>query len=194
MCVAVVFVVMPAVWKASKRSTSSTASGSGEKAWVIESAKWRTTLNMSPNFKPWSSLSSFSGDGVSQTDRVLDILDCVAECKLKTMSLPRTALNVKEHLKDVYCDYSQSHGRHCFTGSKGINHTFTTMTEMYSYCRDSIVLPIEMLLLHGFPKDIQIPDSMTPGQLKTMVGNGMCLPCLATIVHCLDLVKPLGRQ
>jgi site-specific DNA-cytosine methylase len=159
-----------------------------DRQWHQESATWRDAMDVSPSFRPWTSRATFRGDGISATPRVLDFLDCVVSSKLK--SAPATRHDgVQQLMMDTYCDYTQSHGRKNYTNRQGCNHAFTTATEMYSFGHDRVVMPTEMLSMHGYPADMAIPDNITPSELKAMAGNGIALPCLGTIMWSLYLVQ-----
>ena len=141
---------------------------------------------MSKNFKPWTTRENFVGEGVPKTARVLDILD-VAACE--HLSQNTDARAPRTRFASSFCDYSQSHGRRNWTKPNGSNHTFTRSTELYSYGEDRLVLPYEMLLMHGYPPDIVLPQELTQRKLKEMVGNGMSLPCLGTVLWALHIMR-----
>jgi hypothetical protein len=158
------------------------------RSWKIESAQWRTQLNVSPSYKPWTSLDTFKGAGVPRTGRVLDFLDMVCADKIKNLRSP-TPQNIKVALTGVYADYSQSHGRRNFTSNANMSRCLCTSSSLYSYDRDTMILPLEMLMWHGHPKDVKIPPKMTQGQLKIMAGSGMALQSLSTVIWGIHLLK-----
>ena len=64
----------------------------------------------------------------------------------------------------------------------------TTSSVIYSHGLDRIVLPIEMLLWQGHQLDVVVPGTMSQRSLRSLAGEGMTLPCLASIVHVLQLM------
>jgi hypothetical protein len=168
-----------------------------DRKWRTESASWRDSLNMSPSFSPWTSRPGVVLEGVGATARVADLFNCItaskmqAVRKLQTQQRDRQMLDVKQIMQNMYTDYTQSHGRRNFTTRAGYNHCFTTTTELYGFDIDRVVMPIEMLMMHGWKMETVIPSSLLPMDLKTMVGNGIALPCLGAVVWGLFLVKQL---
>eukprot|EP00439_Symbiodinium_sp_Y106_P034527 s6144_g4.t1 len=149
--------------------------------WKEESSRIRATLGVSQKFRPWTSWECFVGEGVAKTPRVLDLI-VVAACVFLAEK------NAKS-LKDHFVDYSQSHGRRKWTNRSGVNPTLTTRSELYSFGEDRVVLPFELLRMHGFPADIVLPSDISPRQMRSIVGNGMSLPCLGTILWSLHVMK-----
>ena len=102
----------------------------------------------------------------------------------KALSRPGAA----KGLKDIYVDVSQSLDRNCFSSAEGIVPCFTSSTELYSYGQDRIILPEEMLAMHGFGA-VTVPDSVDIRDLKRMAGTGMSLPCLGTILLAFQMMN-----
>ena len=86
-------------------------------------------------------------------------------------------------------DVSQSVKRHKHSTPAGIVHTLTTSTRLYSFSLDRVLSGREMLSLHCQPKDLVIPDDIRDSALCDLAGEGMALPCLASVVWCLYLTK-----
>ena len=165
-----------------RRVASSAAELREPSAWPVwkqESAQVRAQLGVSRHFKPWTSRGEFAGEGIPHSARVLDFLDVAASARLSDGLT----------LQDFYCDYSQSHGRRKWTNSRGCNPTFTTATELYAFGADRVVLPWEMLLMHGFPSNTRVPQSLRQTTLKSMVGNGMSCACVGTLLWGLHVMR-----
>jgi hypothetical protein len=145
-------------------------------------------LDASPSYAPWTSQKFFKGEGMAITPRCLDILDLVTIQKCVGLK-DKSPGSVRRAMDAVYCDTSQSHARHCFTNASGINHTATTSTDIYSFGRDSVLTPFEVMLLHGHPSNMEVPSSLSVNDLRSLAGEGMALPSLASVLWSLYLVK-----
>jgi hypothetical protein len=136
-------------------------------------------------------MADFKAAGVSATVRNLDLMDvCCAEtaakCGKSLVSMSRQAM--KQMMHDVFIDLSQSGKRRVFTKAD-VTPALTTASCIYSFGRDSIVLPLELLLWHGHNVNVSIPADMSPSSLKELAGEGMALPCLAAVLWSLYLTK-----
>ena len=136
--------------------------------------------------------------GISPTSRVLNILDCVviekmggAENAEILLSRPKASQSILAAVEDIYVDVSQNPCRRSFTGSEGISKCIHTASCLYSYKRDGIILPFELMLLQGHALDLKIPDSMRQKQLHDLASMGISLPCLGMIIVSLMLTTGL---
>lgn len=171
----------------SEASRGASAGRIGEE-WKSKSASFREDLGIPNDAKPWTSRPQFVGQGISKTERSLDVIDCVAAKAI--LSKVNVGKSVKDIVENLFVDYTQSVERDCHTSiTSGKNPCFTTKTELYSFSRDSIVLAVEMLHMHGYPKGTVIPRNVTPSRLKFMIGNGMSLPCVAVMIWSLHVTK-----
>lgn len=156
--------------------------------WKKDSAEFRNKLNISPSFSPWTGRAAFIGLGIKHNIRNLDMIDIIA-CK-KTVGQKRTDANMKSALQNVFVDLSQGLKRWPCTSDDGTTHCLTTSSELYSYARDSAVLPLELLFLHGHdPKKIRMPTGMKHSDIQALAGEGIALPCLAVMLWSLYLLK-----
>ena len=135
-------------------------------------------LEISLTAAVWTSRDEFVAEGLRLSARHQDLIDTLA-VKLLLAKRGQHALDV---LKDTYLDISQGHDRMKHSRADGVACTFTTSTLLYPYSEDRVVLPFEMMLMHGFPRSAIAPRSIGQRALKDMVGNGMSLPCLATMI------------
>jgi hypothetical protein len=157
-------------------------------SWRAESAAWRDKLGVSPKHSLWTQQPGFKGQGLSKTERNLDILDCVTAqfCK----DLPKKTLGpVLAAMENVIVDVSQSHGRKTFTNKDSCNQALTTSTELYSFAKDRVVIPQECMYLHGHSLATVFPHSMTQTDIKVLAGEGMALASVGTILWALYVTK-----
>ena len=128
-----------------------------------------------------------------KSDRVKAILNTVAAVKLQEQGVNLSNLppfSVKKNLlKNVFCDVSQNPKHKSYTNSRGITGCLATSTVLYSYGHDRIVLPVELAMFQGHRRGFEYPPTITSNQIRDLAGEGMCLPCLATIVWCMYLTK-----
>ena len=163
--------------------------------WQLQSRAARADTGVSLGFNLWTGRDGFVGEGVGRTARVLDLIDVAACARLKDLEQcgkgckSKAPVNHRDAFNDFLLDYSQSHSRKPWTRRNGVNPTFTTSTELYSFGADRIVLPREMMLMHGFPPNAKIPKNMRQCTLKNMVGNGMSVPCVATVLWSWHVMK-----
>ena len=159
--------------------------------WRVDSRKWRGQLQITPTFSPWTSRTEFRGQGLPQCERVLDLLDLVVAQKISDLQLSgRMSFKaLQEKLADVYVDVSQGHVRRPFTPQKGPSHCLTTSSAVYSFARDAMVLPLEMLMWHGHKSSVTLPPNMSQKSLAKLAGEGMALPSLGTVIWALFLLK-----
>lgn len=167
-----------------------------------DSAKWKEQIEtwkeelgaVGPlaSLRPWTGTSQRKFTGISTTDRVLNILDCVAIEKLGGAKLAAEALKspsaqqiLMAAVEDVFVDVSQNPCRRAFTSSEGLSKCLHTATSLYSFQRDGVILPFELMQFQGHGLDIEIPTSMRQKELKDLAGQGICLPCLGLVVTAL---------
>ena len=132
------------------------------------------------------------GTGMNLTPRIACLLDCVAaELLGKDFRGRDTPFSEKQQLlRHAYADVSQNPKYRSFT-KNSLTGCLTTSTLLYSYRRDGLVLPIELMTIQGHRRDLSIPESMTGNNLKDLAGEGMFLGCLATVLWSLYLTKGL---
>lgn len=134
--------------------------------------------------------------GLSLTPRIREILDLVAAERLKSFcGLKQAASSTweqrRELLRGVYCDVSQNPKFASYTNAQGITGCLATSSNLYSYGRDRVVLPIEYILIQGHRRGMQFPHDMRSSEIKCLAGEGMFLPSLASVIWAMYLVKGL---
>lgn len=159
--------------------------------WVQQIAAWRRELGAVgslSDLKPWSRFNPRLL-GIPQTRRVMETLDCIAidmlggaKAAQHILSKPNAEILVRTALDDCYADVSQNPIRRAYSGSDGILSCLHTGTCLYSFRRDSVIVPFELMLLQGHGLDIRIPSMMRQKQLHDLAGMGMFLPCVACII------------
>ncbi|CAE7034324.1 unnamed protein product [Symbiodinium sp. CCMP2592] len=91
-------------------------------------------------------------------------------------------------LRDQYLDLSQSVSRNAHTNKFGISHCLSTSSLIYSFARDSVLTGRELMLIQGQPKTLSLPD-LSESVIGQLAGEGMALPCLASVIWCIYLTK-----
>lgn len=152
------------------------------KQWHKDSLVVRNKAKVSPTFAPWSSRPGLRYKGVRLTERVKDLMDCTLIDLMVNQNATMSEVLKKDNLEGLFLDYSQSHHRRCFTAG-GMNKCLTTSSTIYSFGRDRMVLPMETLHFHGYPKTVRLPVHCTQNDLKQFAGEAMTLPCLATVLY-----------
>lgn len=124
------------------------------------------------------------------TPRVRDLLDCVVSQGLKRKRASQKAagnmrglsqpIDVVSLMDGAFVDISQSHERPSFCFGSSNLPTLTSSSNLYSFTLDSVVMPSETCLWHGYPRTLQFPDSAC--QTRRLVGNSMCAPCLGQAI------------
>ena len=161
--------------------------------WVAQCADWRTQLGLPSGLKVWSPW--MQAQGLNVTDRISELLDLVAASKLKELGVnllkPLDFETKKEKLKDVFCDVSQNPKYRSFTNSDGVTGCLATSTILYSFGRDRLVTPFELALFQGHRRGVKYPSGMRGNEIKSLAGEGMFLPSLATVIWSMYLLKGL---
>ena len=133
------------------------------------------------------------GLGLPATDRVHALVDTFAFDCLKTACnfefLRMTFSEKKALLKNCYIDISQNPRYQNPTSPTAA--CLCTGTVFYSFGLDRVLLPEEHLLLQGHSRGFRLPDSMRQASIRSLAGEGICLPCLGTVVWAMYLVKGL---
>lgn len=137
-------------------------------------------MKVSPSYSPWTSRPEFLAKGLNVTPRVKDLIDIIVIQEMKAKDLP--ASEIGESLTEMFLDVSQSLSRNAHT-QKGTNKCLTTATQNYSFKQDRVVLGLESLVFQGYPRgELKVPNHFSNQHLKELAGEGMCLPCLATVM------------
>lgn len=138
------------------------------------------------DLRPWSrGRHAPKCTGLSTTPRIAELLDLAVISQLgvpAARSMQRAASKIHPDLKEVFCDVSQNPARKPWTNSDGITKCLTTSTTLFSFFRDGLVTPLELMIFQGHRAGIHVPNSMSPNALKELAGQGICLPCLGCIL------------
>ena len=151
--------------------------------WAAEALAWRKQLGAPKDFCPWSSLP-VEYRGLNATARVREILDLVVlaklgvgQCRSLLMQPPHHAANeLSRHLRDVYVDISQNPARRPYTTDR-TSHCLTTASRIYSFGRQGLVLPLELLYWQGHSRGVRLPSDMSQVRLRDMAGEGSVCLC-----------------
>ena len=171
---------------------ASSQDGKSDK-WRSQIAEERRLRNLPSSVKVWSPF--MQATGLRVTERISEILDVFAASKLSDLGanlFESTSFSEKKKLLEhQYCDVSQNPKYKSCTNQIGITGCLATSTVLYSFGRDRLILPFELALLQGHRRGIKFPDSMSSSQIRDLMGEGMHLACLGTVVWCLCLTKGL---
>ena len=150
-------------------------------AWKSQSVELRNRMEVDLRYKPWTTTGK-KFTGLSKTSRALECIDLAAishGCTSPAVS-KRTTCNM-DKLTDVFVDVSQNPCRMAWTSAKMLNKCLTTSSLIYSFGRDSVVLPLELMIWQGHRADIST-KGMPQNSLKQLAGQGINLPCLAVVI------------
>lgn len=158
--------------------------------WLVQATALRSKLNVPKDFKPWTSHSHFKGVGLSQTKRNLEMVDLgfIQACHSAKRSYSVAAAKREGLFDGLVVDVSQNPCRSPWTTQSGHAHTLTTSTLLYSYKMDRMLQPIEYLLLQGYQGTVNL-EGLKADSIRKMAGEGVALPCLATILSCIHATK-----
>ena len=151
---------------------------------------------------------SFELKGLSPAPRIVEVLNLAVYDRLlrqkpektegpkllkslQKLDVSKRALRLKALMQDMYVDVSQNPARRAWTNHAGVSKCLTTTTCMYSFGRDRVCLPVELLFLQGHTREVILPGKMSQNAIKNLAGEGMCLPCLGSLLYCLRLTKLL---
>ena len=180
----------PVVFASSSREVSRNRARA---QWEIQIDEWKIRLGATDgrlaSLEPWTSMPGLRLAGVSATLRVKEILNCLcmevlggAKATLKLMQKDDFYSVVKAKMSGYICDLSQNPCRHAYTNAEGINKCMTTSSILYSFDRDRVILPLEMMLIQGHKDSLRIPPSTSPSELHDLAAMGISLPNLACIL------------
>ena len=149
-------------------------------------------MNAPHDLRPWSCLP-VSFTGFEPTARVLEILDLVAISKIGVDACRRilqqpphlAAMQISRRLGDCYVDLSQNPARRAYSSAGDVAKCLTTSSRIYSFRRQGLVLPLELLYWQGHSRSVRLPGDMPQSSIRDLAGEGICLPVLGSIVMCL---------
>ena len=93
---------------------------------------------------------------------------------------------VQKACAGLLTDYSQNPLKKPWTNrSTQISRCLTSSSQLYCHGKDRALLPIEMLFFQGYDVNVHVPAGCKPSTLADAAGQGICLPCLGTVVYAL---------
>eukprot|EP00439_Symbiodinium_sp_Y106_P004704 s9218_g1.t1 len=141
------------------------------------------------DLRPWTSLPDRQYMALQCTPRIMAIIDCVtmqvlggAEASQRILQREDRIEVVERVMADVLVDVSQNPIRRAYSKRAGLARCMHTASQLFSFRRGGLVLPVEKMFLLGRARDLRIPSSMTVRDLSNLAGMGICLPCLGLIV------------
>ena len=153
-------------------------------AWAQQALKIRSAIGAPRNLKPWT-FADRRFTGISATNRAKACTDLAVLQYLGVETAARSMNNLEDQtnlLSDLFVDLSQNPCRKAFTNQQGFTKCLTTASALYSFQKDRAVLPLELLLFQGHTKELKIPATMSPDAVRSLAGEGIALPCLATLL------------
>ena len=146
-------------------------------------------VNGLQNLRPWTTLPGLRLVGISPTERVRCILDVVTMEVLggavqtqQLMKDDRFYQIMRSKMADIVVDLSQNPCRRSYTNRAGISKCMHTPSILYSFARDAVLLPMELMMIQGHRRDLQVPREIKPTVLHDLATMGICLPNLATLI------------
>ena len=127
------------------------------------------------------------------TDRVKDLIDLTVAQRLKVagkLHQPISGQEMKDLMKGVWLDVSQSHSRRVTTSVAKLQRTVTTSSIIYDFERDSVLLSTEHFKIQGHTVECyKFPEGMSARKIKSLAGEGMALPSVGSVIWALFLAK-----
>ena len=167
--------------------TSWNLAGCSTGKWQADSAAWRASLGVLPAFNPYTKTLDLdkAGLGLLPSKRVLDLLDCNVMQAAKRAK--KTVRATQPLLQETLLDVSQSHARGGMPSVGNPNRCLTTSSRLWSFAQSRVLSGTEHLLLQGHTMPLQVPHGVSQTDLRRWSGEGIALPCLATVLWALKL-------
>ena len=143
--------------------------------WRQQAVEVRASLNLPPASKPWTSMPGLAVSSIPASERHMSDVDQAAKMKWLCRAL--------------ITDVSQNPARRPQTNQQGRSRCLTTSSRLYSHGQARMVTAFEFFRFQGHDLRVQIPDSISQKQAADLAGEGIALPCLATIVFCLQATE-----
>ena len=154
--------------------------------WACQLAEARQAAGIPEGVQPWTPHTQ-----VPATDRAKGLMDLVAAEHLGRANWNIPFEEKQKRLQNIYLDISQNPKFKSCTNAQGITGCLSTSTALYSYGQDRMLLPVELLYIQGHSRTLEVPDLLTGSQIRDLAGEGICLPCLGTLVWAAYLIKGL---
>lgn len=127
--------------------------------------------------------------GMKMTPRISELLDLATICCVEdSASIQGDTDSIRSGMKNVFVDVSQNPIRLPWTnpGSQ-VTKCLTTGSQLYSFELDRAVVPLEMFFFQGHGSATRISEKTSQSQLRALAGEGICIPCIATLIHALEI-------
>ncbi|CAE7293874.1 unnamed protein product, partial [Symbiodinium sp. CCMP2456] len=155
--------------------------------WRLQEQEIRETLPLQrQSARPWSEGARLQG--IAITDRIKALVD-VAFLKTEDMLKQRKEPHARQDVaRSLFADLSQNIVRMPW----GRYRTLTTSTQLYSFERDRLLVPEELLVILGFPRTYaeSARHHMKNRDITDLVGMAMAVPSV-TVVCCSALMAAL---
>lgn len=155
------------------------------KCWRADSVAVREKLSLKGCANHADSLWSGSAslEGLVGSLRQRDVIDVCYLTICHKLGLNPVLLDTKAAVRrlELYCDVSQNVNRSPW--SRGYVRCATTSSRNYSFEKDRLLVPEEMLMAYGWPRKIAEARTQVPTTvMDDLVGETMALQPLATVM------------
>ena len=163
--------------------------------WVTQVAERRAAMGIPMDLFLWT--PHMQAVGLCKTDRVLAIIELVALEYLAVdpgLAVARTMTftELARKLEDKFVDVSQNPKYASKANAAGILGCLATSSVVYSYHKDRIILPFELLLCQGHRRGLRVPSGISSSTvLRDAAGEAMNLASLASVVWSMYMLKGL---
>ena len=154
--------------------------------WSKDSLKARKALNLTCDDQPWTQKARILLKGLSKSDRARDNVNLVWA---KACTLADRPFSDQRIASNLYSDVSQAFPRGAWGAPSSISQSDNTT--VYSFKRDRIIHPKEMVLSLGYRRTPNF-DGISNSRIRELSGQAICLPALATLLYPTILVMDFG--
>ena len=160
--------------------------------WKSRSAVARSALGISASYKPWTSRKGLELNGLTDTERVPDVLDIA----FQQARVDHALLSEPDLLRNLWCDVSQN----CDRGRRYSFDVpcFTTNSLSYSFSKDCTLTGSGQFRALGwgsFPPPAPL-DLFSNHEIRDLSGDAFAVPmaCTATMCCYLNPFAPSWQQ
>ena len=166
------------------------------KQWQLQLAAWRKDIGAPVTGITWR--PQWDAACLPKTARVQEILDTYAFDRLKARTqrdvqsiLDMPMSEKRKILRHDYVDVSQNPRYIAKNHDDGQMSCICTGSNVYSFGRDRVLLPVELMYLQGHRRGLEVPDNVRCSRLRQLAGEGMSLPSLGSIIWSMYLLHGL---
>lgn len=150
---------------------------SGTATWQVEARKARQQLGVAADTEPWTDLPHVRMKGVTKTPFHKELLNLAW---MKSCVLAKKEFNDLSVAKNLFIDLSQHHERKAYGAPSKVS--LGQNTDIYSFEMDASLHPKQHVLSMGYRRMPKFGD-IAVGNIRSMIGEGICLPVLAAVIY-----------